>query len=76
LGFPNGSAGKESACNNLSWEDHLDLIGKIQSLGWEDHLEKGTVTHSITDLENSMDSIVHGVPKKSLFSFPTKTVHF
>ena len=33
VGFPGGSAGKESACN--AWE-----------LGWEDPLEKGMATHS------------------------------
>ena len=39
VGFPGGSAGKESACNAMqeTW---------VQSLGWEDPLEKGTVTHS------------------------------
>ena len=36
LGFPCGSAGKESACN----VGHLGLV-----LGWED-LEKGKATHS------------------------------
>ena len=37
LGFPCGSAGKESACN----------VGDLgQSLGWEDPLERGKVTHS------------------------------
>ena len=37
LGFPCGSAGKESACN----------VGDgIRSLGWEDPLEKGKATHS------------------------------
>ena len=36
----------------------------VQSLGWEDPLEKGKATHtSILGLENSMDDIVHGVPK-------------
>ena len=37
LGFPGGSAGKESACKtgDLVW-----------SLGWEDPLEKGKVTHT------------------------------
>ena len=35
LGFPCGSAGKESACN-----------GKEPSLGQKDPLEKGMVTHS------------------------------
>ena len=33
LGFPGGSAGKESACN-------------VGDLGWEDPLEKGTATRS------------------------------
>ena len=33
LGFPCGSAGKESACN-------------AGDLGWEDPLEKGNATHS------------------------------
>ena len=32
LGFPCGSAGKESACNEGTW---------VQSLGWKDLLEKG-----------------------------------
>ena len=36
----------------------------IQFLGQEDPLEKGTATHSsISDLENSIDYIVHGVAK-------------
>ena len=43
LGFPCGSAGKESACN-------------VGDLGWEDPLQKGKATHSsILALENSMD---------------------
>ena len=37
LGFPGGSAGKESACNEETW---------IRSLGWEDSREKGKATHS------------------------------
>ena len=37
MGFPGGSAGKESACN----AGDLDLIP-----GWEDPLEKGMATHS------------------------------
>ena len=37
LGFPCGSAGKESACK----------VGDLGSvLGWEDPLEKGKATHS------------------------------
>ena len=38
LGFPSGSAGKESTL----WETW------VLSLGWEDSLEKGKVTHSST----------------------------
>ena len=37
LGFPCGSAGKESTCN----AGDLGLV-----LGWEDPLEKGKATHS------------------------------
>ena len=37
VGFPCGSAGKESTCNAETW---------VQSLGWEDPLEKGKATHS------------------------------
>ena len=37
LGFPGGSAGKESACN----------VGDLGSIpGWEDPLEEGMATHS------------------------------
>ena len=37
LGFPCGSAGKESDCS----------VGDLDSVpGWEDHLEKGKATHS------------------------------
>ena len=47
LGFPDGSAGKESACN-------VRDLGLIPGL--EDPLEKETATHSsISSLENSMD---------------------
>ena len=37
LGFPCGSAGKESACKWENW---------VLSLGWGDPLEKGKATHS------------------------------
>ena len=37
LGFPGGSAGKESTCKQETW---------VRSLGWEDSLEKGKATHS------------------------------
>ena len=36
LGFPHGSDGKESACNQET---------QVQSLGWEDPLEKKMATH-------------------------------
>ena len=36
-GFPGGSVGKESACNQETW---------VPSLGWEDPLEKRKGTHS------------------------------
>ena len=36
----------------------------VRALGWEDSLEKGrATTHLFSDLENSMDCIVHGVTK-------------
>ena len=37
----------------------------VRSLGWEDPLDKGMATHSsvLACLENSVDSIVHGVTK-------------
>ena len=37
LGFPCGSAGKESTCSGETW---------VRSLGWEVTLEKGKATYS------------------------------
>ena len=37
MGFPGGSAGKDSTWNVEIW---------VWSLGWEDPLEKGMATHS------------------------------
>ena len=55
LGFPSGSAGKESACN----VGHLDSIpGLGRSLG-----ERKGYPLQYSGLENSMDCIVHGVAK-------------
>ena len=51
LGFPCGSAGKESACLWKTW---------VWSLGWKDPLEKGKVPLQYSGLENYMDCIVHG----------------
>ena len=82
LGFPCGSAGKESACN-------AGDLGSIPGLGRSPRGGKGYPLQ-YSGLEKSMDSIVHGVaksqtqlsdfhftspvdPKLSLFSqfFPT-----
>ena len=52
LGFPGGSADKESACN----EADLSSI-----LGWGDPLEIYPLQYS--SLENSMDCIDYGVAK-------------
>ena len=55
MGFPCGSAGKESACN----EGNLDLI---PGLGRSPGEGKGYPLQ-YSGLENSMDCIVHGVAK-------------
>ena len=51
-GFPSGSAGKESTCNEGD---------QVQSLGWEDPLEKGTATHS-----SVLAWRIHGVAKNQM----------
>ena len=50
LGFPGGSAGKESTCN-------------VGDLGWEDPLEKGKATHSSILAKTMPWTTVHGVTK-------------
>ena len=55
LGFPGGSAGKESACN-------VRALGSILGLGTSPGEGKG-YPHQYSGLENSMDYIVHGVAK-------------
>ena len=55
LGFPCGSAGKESACN-------VGDLGLIPGLGRSHGEGKGYPLH-YSGLENSMDSIVHGLAK-------------
>ena len=55
LGFPGGSAGKESTCNG---ED----LGSIPGLGRSPGEGKGYPLQ-YSGLENSMDFIVHGVAK-------------
>ena len=53
LGFPGGSAGKESACN-------MGDLGSIPSLGRSSGEGKGYPVQ-YSGLENSMDCIVHGL---------------
>ena len=55
MGFPCGSAGKESACNEGD-------LGSIPGLGRSPGKGKGCPLH-YSGLENSMDCIVHGVAK-------------
>ena len=54
-GFPCGSAGKESACNSGD-------LGLIPGLGISP-AERKDYPLQFSDLENSMDCIVHGVAK-------------
>ena len=62
MGFPGGSAGKESACNTGATE------AWVQSLGREDPLEEEMATHSsvlaweIPRTEEPV-AIVHGITK-------------
>ena len=55
MGFPGGSAGKESACN-------VGDLGSIPELGRSPGEGKGYPL-LYSGLENSMDCIVHGVTK-------------
>ena len=55
LSFPGGSAGKESACS-------VGDLGSIPGLGRSPGEENGYPLQ-YSDLENSMDCIVHGVSK-------------
>ena len=55
MGFPCGSAGKESACN-------AGDLGSIPGLGTSPGEGKG-YPPQYSGLENSMDCIVHGVAK-------------
>ena len=59
MGFPCGSAGKESACN-------MGDLGSIPGLGRSPGEEKGYPLQ-YPGLENSMDSIVHGVAKSQMW---------
>ena len=55
LGFPGGSAGKESACD-------VGDLGPIPALG-KSPGEGNSYSLQYSGLENSMDCIVHGVSK-------------
>ena len=55
MGFPCGSAGKESAC-------HAEDLGSILEMGRSPGEGKGYPLQ-YSGLENSMDCIVHGVAK-------------
>ena len=56
LSFPWGSAGKESTCN-------AGDLGAISGLGRSPGKGKG-YTLQYSGLDNSMDSVVHGVAKR------------
>ena len=67
MGFPGGSAGKESACNA---GDLSPIPGLGRSLG-----DGKSYSLQYSGLENSMDCIVHGVPKRHFgvtFTFTVK----
>ena len=56
MGFPGGSAGKETACSARD-------LGSIPGLGRSAGEGKG-YTLQYSGLENSMDSVVRGVTKR------------
>ena len=58
LGFPGGSAGKESACNPVD-------LGLVPGLGRYPGKGNGYLLQ-YSGLENSMDYIVHGVAKSGI----------
>ena len=64
LGFPGGSAGKESACN-------AGDLGSIPGLGGSSGEENGYPLQ-YSGLENSMDCIVHGVTKSQTHTHTKK----
>ena len=68
LGFPCGSAGKESACS----------AGELGSFPWLGRSPgEGTYPLQYSGLENSMDCIIHGVAKSQTqlndFHFPSQS---
>ena len=58
MGFPGGSAGKESACN-------VGVLGSIPGLGRSPG-KGNSYSLQYSGLENSMDSRVHGVTKSQI----------
>ena len=58
MGFPCGSAGKESICN----------VGDLVSIPWlgRSSGEGKGYPHQYSGLENSVDCIVHGVAKSDM----------
>ena len=67
LGFPCGSAGKEPTCN-------AGDLGSIPGLGRSPGEGKGYLLQ-YSSLENSMDSIVHGVTKSWTRLSDSHTIH-
>ena len=68
VGFPCGSAGKESTCN-------VGDLGSIPRLGRSSREGQG-YTLQYSGLENSMDCIVHGVTKNQTWLTFIFTFHF
>ena len=68
LGFPCGSAGKESACN-------VGNLGLIPGLGRSPEEEKGYPLQ-YSGLENAMDSIVHRVAESQTQLNDFHFIHF
>ena len=70
VGFPCGSAGKESSCN-------VGDLGSIPGLGRSPGEGKGYPLQ-YSGLENSMDCLVHGVTKSQtqLSNFYFTSLHF
>ena len=64
MGFPCGSAGKESTCKKKKKESTCNVgdLGSIPGLGRSSGEGKGYPLQ-YSGLENSMDCIVHGVSK-------------
>ena len=68
MGFPCGSAGKESACN-------MGDLSSIPGLGRSPGEGKGYPLQ-YSCLQNSMDCIVHGVAESLLTPVRTKVTNF